>query len=283
MTKILNNEAALGGGVFADTQTHSYGGLSLGGSTVVADNRAAENGSGLYLCAGANASARGDVQIAANYKGSAKNNVYLREGATLDISGTTTGAAIGLTCEDEAAYRLVSLPKAYDIVPTTDGDEKGWTDDCGAWDVRHMTYKGVEGLYLYHKTLDMTFEDVNTLASVSGKDINGETADFLNDGLPGCTKAGGVLTVADTAARDGKNLVITFSVDKDEYRIPTKEVVNVTSGGTDLAFGYVPDFENGTATITIAGSAVKNLTDTIQFSISGEKYYTLTVRNSGNY
>ena len=93
-----------------------------------------------------------------------------------------------------------------------------------------MTYKGVEGLYLYYKTLDVTFEDVRTLTNIEGKDINGEDVDFINDTLPSVSKAGGVLTAADTVAKntpEDDDLSFTIKVNKDEYRIPTEDVIHV--------------------------------------------------------
>ena len=116
----------------------------------------------MYICKSTNATVKNDVVINNNKTSGAQDNVYLDDEATLDIAGTTTGANIGISADPEEAYRLVSLPDAYTIQPTKAGDEKGWHDDCGTWDIRHMTYKGVEGLYLYYKTLDVTFEDVRT-------------------------------------------------------------------------------------------------------------------------
>ena len=285
--EISDNNARLGGGIYADTQTNDYGGLSISDNVTITGNTAtdgAKGGSGMYVMPDAAASVEGDVTINGNRQNGQEYNVYLADKATLDISGATTGANIGISADPEYAYRLVSLPDGYDIQPTKDGDEKGWHDDCGAWDIRHMTYQGVEGLYLYYKTLDMTFEDINTLATISGPDINGETVDYLNDNLPSCTKDDSVLTVADTVSKDpdkDDDLTITFTVDKDEYRIPTEDVIDVTSGGSDVEFTYVPDFENGTATITIADAVVDALTDTLKFEISAEKYYTLTLRMEG--
>ena len=285
--EISDNNARLGGGIYADTQTNDYGGLSISDNVTITGNTAtdgAKGGSGMYVMPDAAASVEGDVTINGNRQNGQEYNVYLADKATLDISGATTGANIGISADPEYAYRLVSMPDGYDIQPTKDGDEKGWHDDCGAWDIRHMTYQGVEGLYLYYKTLDMTFEDINTLATISGPDINGETVDYLNDNLPSCTKDDSVLTVADTVSKDpdkDDDLTITFTVDKDEYRIPTEDVIDVTSGGSDVEFTYVPDFENGTAIITIADAVVDALTDTLKFEISAEKYYTLTLRMEG--
>lgn len=283
---IRNNEAQMGGGIYADQQTHDYGGLTISDSVQITGNSATENGSGMYVCASANAEVSGNVEISGNKKAGAANNVYLADEATLNIAGATTGANIGITADPEEAYRLVSAPVGYEIQPTRDGDEKGWTDDCGTWDIRYMSYHGVPGLYLYYKTLDVTFEDVNTLTSISGRDINGETVDYLQDAdnLPSVTVSGGVLTAADTVAKntpEDDDLTFAFAVDPKEYRIPTEDIVKVTSGGAPVAFTYVPDFEAGTATITIDDAVVDTLNDTIKLEISGEKYYTLTLRMEG--
>lgn len=282
--EITDNTAAYGAGVYADTQTKSYGGLHISDDVQITGNKATQQGSGLYICKSANATVKDNVVINNNKTSGAQNNVYLDDEATLDIAGTTTGANIGISADPEEAYRLVSLPNGYNIKPTKTGDEKGWHDDCGTWDIRHMTYKGVEGLYLYYKTLDVTFEDVRTLTNIEGKDINGEDVDFINDTLPSVSKAGGVLTAADTVAKntpEDDDLSFTIKVNKDEYRIPTEDVIHVTSGGKDVAFTYAPDFANGTATITVDDAIVDTLTDTIKFEVSGEKYYTLTIRSEG--
>lgn len=282
--KLQNNAAKLGGGIYADTQTHDYGGLSISGE--VTGNDASENGSGMYVCADANASVQGNVTISGNTHGKNESNVYLPDGATLDIAGATAGANIGVSCDPEEAYRLVSLPDSYAIQPTVNGDEKGWRDDCGTWDVRYMVYQGQPGLYLYYKTLDMTFEDVRTLTGVQGKDISGENTDFLKekDSMPNISETDGLLAVADTVAKntpEDDDLVITITADKNDYRIPTVDIVTVTSGGNDVPFSYAPDFEHGTATITVDDAVVDTLNHTIEFGVSAEKYFDLTVRMEG--
>lgn len=284
--QITQNDARLGGGIYADTQTNEYGGLTISDSVVITGNDASENGSGMYICAGADASVQGNVQITGNEKGREANNVYLPADATLDISGTTVGADIGISADPEYAYRLVSLPDNYTIQPTTSGDEQGWSDDCDTWDIRYMNYQGQPGLYLYYKTLDVSFEDITTLTSITGKDINGETVDFLQDAdsLPSVSISDSVLTAADTVAKNTSehdDLTFTFAVDPDEFRIPTEDVISVTSGGQSVEFTYSPDFESGTATITVDDTIVDTLTDTIQFKITAEKYYDLTLRMEG--
>ena len=280
---VTENTAKSGGGICAETQTTTSGGLTISDSVQITKNTAAENGSGMYVEKDAKASVSGSVTIYENLLNKEQDNVYLAEDATLDISGATTSAKIGISADPEDAYRLISLPKGYSIAPTKNGDEKGWCDDCGEWDIRYMSYKGVPGLYLYYKTLDMTFEDINTLTGISGLDINNETVDFLTDknNLPNVSASGSVLTVKDTVSKSGEDLVINFTCDPVEYRIPTKDVVHITSGGKEIPFTYVPDFNAGTATITISGDEVKNLTSAIAFNISAEKYYSLTLRMEG--
>lgn len=284
--EIRDNTARLGGGIYADMQTNDYGGLTISDGVAITGNDASENGSGMYICADANASVQGNVQITGNEKGDVANNVYLSDGATLDISGATTGADIGISADPEDAYRLVSLPDSYTIQPTASGDEKGWSDDCDTWDIRYMEYQGQPGLYLYYKTLDVSFEDITTLTSITGKDINGDTVDFLQDAdnLPSVSISGSVLTAADTVAKntpEDDDLTFTFAADPDEYRIPTEDVISVTSGGQPVPFTYSPDFDAGKATITVDDAIVDTLTDTIQFKITAEKYYDLTLRMEG--
>ena len=281
---LRNNNANLGGAVYADEQTKAYGGLRISGTVSISGNKATVNGAGMYTCKNAKASVQGDVTIHGNQIGAEENNVYLAADATLDISGATTGANIGITPDPSVAYRLVSKPNGHTIAPTKNGDEKGWSDDTGVWDIRYMLYKGQPGLYLYYKTLGMTFEDVTTLTGISGKDINGETKDFLNGGMPNCNVAGSKLTVADSVAKntpEDDDLTITFTADKNNYRIPTQDVVHVTSGGQEIPFTYNPDFANGTATITIDDAEIDKLTADLAFTITAEKYYTLKLKMEG--
>lgn len=141
--EITDNTAAYGAGVYADTQTESYGGLHISDDVQITGNKATQQGSGMYICKSANATVKDDVVINNNKTSGAQDNVYLEDEATLDIAGTTTGANIGISADPEEAYRLVSLPDAYTIQPTKTGDEKGWHDDCGTWDIRHMTIRAL--------------------------------------------------------------------------------------------------------------------------------------------
>lgn len=280
---VTNNSAGnFGGGIAAATQSSDKGGLTMTGNVTVTANTAKQGGSGMYVEQNAKAVVSGAVKVFDNKKGTDQSNVYLADEATLDLSDTTVDAKIGISADPEEAYRLVSLPKdGYTIQQTKNGDEKGWIDDCGTWDIRYMTYNNVPGLYLCYKTLDMTFENVNTLTGITGKDINGQNVDFLNDTLSSTSKSNGVLTVKDTATKNNGDLTISFTADPDNYRIPTQDVVHITSGGQDVPFTYTPDFEQGTATITIAADKVNELNDTIKFEISAEKYYDLTIRMEG--
>lgn len=282
---VTNNTAGnFGGGIAAATQSSDKGGLTMTGNVTVTANTATNGGSGMYVEKNAKAVVSGAVQVFDNKKGTDQSNVYLANDATLDLSGTTVAAKIGISADPEEAYRLVSLPKdEYPIKPTKNGDEKGWSDDCGTWDIRYMTYNNVPGLYLCYKTLDMTFENVNTLTGITGKDINGQDVNFLTDkdSLSSTTKNNGVLTVKDTALKNNGDLTISFTADPNTYRIPTQDVVRITSGGQNVPFTYTPNFEQGTATITIAENEVNKLNDTIKFEISAEKYYDLTIRMEG--
>lgn len=282
---VTNNTAGnFGGGIAAATQSSDKGGLTMTGNVTVTANTATNGGSGMYVEKNAKAVVSGAVQVFDNKKGTDQSNVYLANDATLDLSGTTVDAKIGISADPEEAYRLVSLPQnSYAIQPTKNGDEKGWSDDCGTWDIRYMTYNNVPGLYLCYKTLDMTFENVNTLTGITGKDINGQDVNFLvnKDNLSSTTQNDGVLTVKDTALKNNGDLTISFTADPNTYRIPTQDVVHITSGGQDVPFTYTPNFKQGTATITIAADKVNELNDTIKFEISAEKYYNLTIRMEG--
>lgn len=277
-----NDAKNFGGGIAAATQSSDKGGLTMTGNVTVTNNTATNGGSGMYVEKNAKAVVSGAVKVFDNKKGTDQSNVYLADKATLDLSDTTVDAKIGISAYPEEAYRLVSLPQnSYTIRQTKDGDEKGWSDDCGTWDIRYMTYNDVPGLYLCYKTLDMTFENVNTLTGITGKDINGQNVDFLNDNLSSTSKSNGVLTVKDTALKNNGDLTISFTADPNNYRIPTQDVVHITSGGQVVPFTYTPNFKQGTATITIAAGEVNKLTDTIKFEISAEKYYDLTIRMEG--
>lgn len=288
-TSITNNRAANGGGVYAMTQTGEYGGLKIMDTVTVSKNTATENGSGMFIEQHAKACVAGEVVISGNMINRKPNNVYLAENATLDISGTTLGANIGISADPEFAYRLVSLPvDDHEIIPTQQGDESAWTDDCGKWDIRHMTYNGVEGLYLYYKTLGAIFNDVTTVTDIEGKNIDDEIVDFMDGdkAIPGAEFDGGELTVPGVIAKgDGEDYVIDITCDKDEYRITTPDMVVVTDGDKTLEQGvdytYEPDYENGTAQIVLKSEAKDKLTGPVRFEISAEKLYTLTVQANG--
>ena len=282
---VTNNTAGnFGGGIAAATQSSDNGGLTMTGNVTVKANTATNGGSGMYVEQNAKSVVSGAVKVFDNMKGTNQSNVYLADEATLDLSDTTVDAKIGISANPEEAYRLVSLPQnGYIIQQTKNGDENGWSDDCGTWDIRYMTYNNTPGLYLCYKTLDMTFENVNTLTGITGKDINGQDVNFLTDkdSLSSTTQNDGVLTVKDTATKNNGDLTISFTADPNNYRIPTQDVVRITSGGQDVPFTYTPNFEQGSATITIAADEVNKLNDTIKFEISAEKYYDLTIRMEG--
>lgn len=290
--QVTNNSAELGGGIYVEAQTtEGMGGLTINGYTaltaigvVFANNTAAENGGAMYLEQSAHASVAGEVTATLHKISGNANNIFLAEGATLDIADSTLFSLLGITAEDEAAYRLVSLPVggyAITTEPAVMADEAFWVDDCETWDIRYMEYNGVPGLYLYYKTLDAQFSDVDTLTSVSGADINGEETDFLTAPIANSTNSNGVLTVPSVIpVGSDEDFVITFACSED-YRIPTEDVVTVTCDGKDVPFTYTPDFENGTAVITIAADVVNTLTGTVEFGISAEKYYELTVNMEG--
>lgn len=285
-SEFTGNSASHGGAIVAATQTEEGNfGLELSDVTIQ-NNSATQVGGGMYVYAGADVEVAGSLTVDNNTVGGNEVNVFLADDATLDIgTSTSSGSNIGITVENPEAYTPVSFPvNHYTIQETKSGDEAGWHYDDGSWDIRYMNYNGNPGLYLYWFTIGMTFEDVTTLTNIEGKDINGEIADFLNDNMASVTRQDTVLTVADTVAKntpEDDDLVIKFALDAKNYRIPTEDVVNITSGGQKVAFTYEPNFADGTATITIDDKVIDTLSDTIKFVISGEKYSTLTVAMEG--
>lgn len=290
--QIKNNKAELGGGIYAAAQSNAAtGGLEINGNTgltaigvVFANNTAAVNGGAMYVEQSAHAKVSGEVTATLHKISGNANNIFLTEGATLDISDSTLFSVLGITAEDEAAYRLVSLPvDGYTIAtePAAMADEAFWQDDCGAWDIRYMEYNDIPGLYLYYHTLDATFTDVDTLTSVKGIDINGTETDFLTDPIANSTNTDGLLTVPGIIPiGSDEDFVVEFACNSD-YRIPTQDIISVTCGGKDVAFTYTPDFDAGIATITIDADVVSTLTDKVEFNISAEAYYDLTLNMEG--
>ena len=211
--------------------------------------------------------------------------------ATLDISGETKDASIGVEMADNYhyAYRLVSAESSYTINNTAgEMDETGWTDLCDMFDVRFMTYDGVRGLYLYYHTIDATFEDVSTLTGIKGTDINGNAVSYYNSSdVANTTVSDGVMTIPEIASTDAGDYEIRFTVDEagKDYRIPTPDQVTVKIGDVTLNKGtdyvYDPDYANGTATLRVLESALSGKTGTLAFKISGEKYAKVTLKMNG--
>lgn len=269
-----------GAGIYVATN----GAMTLTEGAVIEGNTSSNGGlgGGIYVEADANASVSGNVSVTGN-NAATGNDVFLAEGATLDVAGSTTEAKIGIAAEDEISYRLVSNQvNGYEIAPTRAGDEKGFTLESGSYDIRYMAYNDVPGLYLFDKTLSISFQDVDTLTAITGKDINGESVDFLQAAVPGTTNENGVLTVPDVVAKNAEDgFEFTFTCDMDEFRIPTEDIVEATSNGQPVAFTYTPDFENGTATVTFSKDDLSGLTAPIELTISAEAYHTLTVSMNG--
>lgn len=238
-------------------------------------------------------------------------NVYLdsdvtaaREIATLDVAGETSKAVIGVEMLPDPyhyAYRLISAPTNDYTIETATGnmDETGWQDNCGAWDIRYMEYKGVPGLYLWYHTSNVEFYDVDTLTGIEGKDINGEDVSYYNPAnVQNSTVDDGTLFIPEVlAVGQDKDFTFTFTVDEanKDYRIPTPDQVSVIyttiegngDNSTPMTAGdnyvYEPDYENGTATLTVLGDTLMALKPggTLRFEISGEKYSLLTLDMNG--
>lgn len=230
--------------------------------------------------------------------------------ATLDIDGETSDSSIGIEVYDTPgvdemyhyAYRLISTELSpYEIDRVTgQKDETGWQDNCGTWDIRYMDYNGIPGLYFCWFTLDATFSDVSTLTGIDGKDIDGTDANYypeleidnsvLSDGDT-------MLTIPEIVPVDDGDFAITFTADEagKVYRIPTADVVRVYVSGADGAEDYVlqqgtdyvytPDFENGTASLVVSSEFLSSEhaheATQLNFRISAEKYYELTLQMNG--
>lgn len=291
--QIKSNTAGLGGGIYAEEQTGNGGVYLIGGEDsgiTFTSNAATDNGGAMYIEAGANAVVSGNVTATGHKIGGAYNNIYLARGATLDIDGATATADLGITCADEYVYRLVSAEaNNYDIVttPASAMDELGWTDDCGTWDIRYLEYNGVPGLYLYYFTLEASFSDVDTLTTLEGNDIDGTEVDYLTADIPNKTNENGTLVIPGVIPVSGEDYVVVINCNEadKEYRIPTADQVSIECDGKALVEGtdytYEPGFENGTATLTLKAEAIEGLSGTVEFNISAEKYYKLTVKCVG--
>ena len=229
--------------------------------------------------------------------------------ATLDICGETTNSNIDIEVDydDEVVdvddyehfpYRLISNEVDYDIDNVTgQKDETGWEDKCGLWDIRYMNYNGVEGLYFYYHTIDATFHNVNTLTGIEGNDINSEWVHYYNPEEVQNTvydSESGLLTIPELVALQDGNFKITFDCDElgKDYRIPTPDQVKITidkglsSGGNStliegVDYEYTPNYEAGTAELIVYSDAINKATDNIDFEISAEKYYNLTLDMHG--
>lgn len=316
-TKIYNN-ATNGSNTSGAIFVGNGGELEVTGA-IIEKNEETTYGTGVYVQAGGSAQfySNGDaitisdevyVEVGADAKiGAANgmsgninlNRVFLESEntasagiATLDIIGETRNAVIGIEVHNNYhyAYRLISNEaNGYSINDIAGHkDETGWSDLDGLWDIRYMVYDGVPGLYSYYFTVNTTFHGVDTLTGIGGTDINGNEVSYYNpEDIQNSTVSGGILTVPEITPVNGGDYTITFSVDEEnkDYRIPTPDQVQITLGNVILINGqdydYVPDYENGTATITVHSEALKDATGTLDFNISGEKYSLLTLQMNG--
>lgn len=282
------------------------------------DNSATEYGNGIYAQCGSNVNFYSSgskvsvtdeiyVEVGANVTVGAVENesehirldrVFLESDATadadiatLDISGDTSDAQIGIEVDNyyHYAYRLISAESDYTIQTATGNmDETGWSDLCDAWDIRYMVYDDVPGLYFYYHTVDATFHNVNTLTGINGIDINGEAVNYYNpEDVQNSTVSNGLLTIPEIVPIGSGDFEITFTVDEanKEYRIPTPDVIEITLDGVILLNGtdyeYVPDYENGTASIRVFADTLVDAKGDLDFQISGEKYSLLTLQMNG--
>lgn len=289
--QLTKNSAAYGGAVYIASMSDD-GFVAVKDDVSITNNTAAIAGGGVYIAKDANAAVEGDVVISGNTVSSTANNVYLADGtnglgATLDISNATADADICITAENPYYYKLVSLPyDGYEIQPTRAGDEAGWSYDDNIYDIRYMTYNGVEGLYLYYKTIDLSVAGVDTLVGIEGTDINGESAKFMdkngNSDIAGATNDGTTLIVPDIIPQGTyEDFVITISCNPNEYRIPDEDVLSITSDGTEIEFEYEYNVETGEGKITIKPEVINELTGTLEIDAAAEKYFDFTATMEG--
>ena len=277
---ISGNEANEGGGIYVA----NGGVLKLTDNTNISGNTAT-NGGGLFLQQGSHSEISGDVAVSGN----GDTNVYLQDTdsnevttdtskiATLDISGATANADIGITCQNPNYYRLVSLPVGYDIDKS---DEAGWTYDDGSYDIRLMTYEGVTGLFLYYHTIPVEYEGTENLKpdnGITGPDINKEIISYPSE----------IATDGDMGANtpSSGDYTLDVTVDDSFYRIP--ETVELTADGRTLVDGedyvWTPNYEDGTGTIVISRDALETMQqagETLNVKVVGDQYFTLTLNLS---
>lgn len=296
--QICNNSADRGGGINgASEDENGAGSVIINGEVSIEDNYATSSGGGIYASTQSNISIAGKLTVQGNIAGSNEvNNVYMVHShdnavAFVNITGNTDGKpeTLGISASNEYVYRLIAKQgDDYTIVtePASKADELAWVDDCGTWDIRYMVYDDVPGLYLYYKTVGATFSDVTTLTSINGNDINGKAIDFMQMTVPNSTTVDGLLTVPGIIPTTGtEDFSITLNCNPELYRIPDNESANkllsVTSGGEDVPYEYEYDIEAGTATLTIKAETLASLTETVNFIVTADKYYNVTVAAKG--
>ena len=226
---------------------YATGALTLANGTVIQNNDCF----GVFIQNSSNAVVSGNVLVTENET----SNVYLQTGATLDVSSPVTGR-IGLTVEDARYYRLVSSP-APSIADT---DEDAFVYDGNFYDIRHMIYQGEEGLYLWHHSVDITYDgtDKEKLTDIQGTDINGETVSYPDE------------TSVD------EDLVLEVTTDDDLYRLP--EEIVITVGGNSLTEGEDYNWDRETGIITVNQ---ESLTGEVNISVQSEVWYDLKIQAAG--
>ena len=292
----VSNKA--GSGIFVARQNEDKtAGLFISGNVTITNN--GSNGTdlagGVYLADGSNAEVKGSITI----DGNKIANLYLDENATLDMSGATKTSNIQVTTKTDAPLTPVSYADGYVIEPTVDGDEAGWTSESSDLDIRYLELGDKPGLYLVNKTVDMVFSDIDTYESIKYEYLNGEELDAKTTVVPGTLMTEDADDMADghrggnattslipdslPVASNGalKDLVIKLETDPDEYRMPTKDVISLTSGGNPVEFEYSANIAAGTGTITVKRDVVDALTDTLYLRLSAEKYHDLIISSQG--
>ena len=286
-TEISSNRAKDGAGIYVANS----GVFHLEGNAEITNNDADNAGGGVFLAQGSSNTVADNVIVSANTAASENNNVYLQNTesqqvtvdtskvATLDCSALTSGANIGITCQNPNYYRLVSLPSGYDI---SKADEAGWVYDDGSYDIRLMTREGVTGLFLYYHTIPVSYdgtENLNPSDGITGKDINGE--DIIN--YPPEIATDGNMGNNGPSSGD---YTLDVKVDDSYYRIPESIDLTTKAGETlteGVDYTWAPDYANGTGVITIKSDKLKAMQengDELNVCVKGDQKFTLTLKLS---
>ena len=175
----MPSNSEVSGNTGAGVRVENGGTLNISGGKI-----GSNEGCGVDVAAGSNFTVSGGAEVRNNTKGGETCNVYLRENATMTLSGLSS-AKIGVTVE--------KLPDEGAFVPVTSDDNASRSDqDCitsdnASYRVFYSTFKSAGNLVLDARPIPL-HEDhngksfVNSLSSSEGKLlINGEEAETNRD------------------------------------------------------------------------------------------------------